>query len=442
VSELWQFELAREAYWFDQAGPMTSYFWFTAGMLAGIAVAFLLIPLRHVLASAFQNQLQRYAIPVAVAVVFGATTLLIYRMLGRPDMLAAQPPIQESPHFGARAPESGEALDSVAGAAASLEQRITRDGGTRSDWLLVAQSYDFLDRPEDAARARARADAPESMSSGQALGLAGQDSSSLAEYQERAREEPRDAEAWRALAALHRQQRDFSAARDAFAELIKLEAMSADTWADYADVLGSLSGSLAGAPSDAIERALAIDGTHSKALWLKASLAHEQQRYADSLALWKKLRAVLPPDSPDARIVDSNIAEAAELAGLPPAQQSAPASSTVAVRGTVSIDSKLAGRVAPGATLFIYAKAADSPGPPLAVLRMSAAKWPVRFTLDDTLAMMPARRLSSFDRVIVEARISRSGQAIPTPGDFYGKSAVLRPAEGKKLELVISQEVS
>jgi hypothetical protein len=43
--------------------------------------------------------------------------------------------------------------------------------------------------------------------------------------------------------------------------------------------------------------------------------------------------------------------------------------------------------------------------------------------------------------VIVEARISRSGQAAPAPGDLYVASAVLKPSERKKLVLVIDREV-
>src|SRR6185312_10638592 len=141
---------------------------------------------------------------------------------------------------------------------------------------------------------------------------------------------------------------------------------------------------------------------------------------------------------------------AAQLAGVPaPAPDpSAPpvAQSTGTgageVSGTVSVDAKLAARVPAGATLFIYAKAADAPGPPLAVLRQATGAWPISFRLDDTLAMLPSRKLSQFDRVIVEARISRSGQATPAPGDLYVTSAVLKPGSGKKLALIIDHEVS
>ena len=66
----------------------------------------------------------------------------------------------------------------------------------------------------------------------------------------------------------------------------------------------------------------------------------------------------------------------------------------------------------------------------------------MRFTLDDSMAMIPSRRLSQFDRVIVEARISRSGQATPSSGDLFTSSAVLSPRAGKPLALIINREIS
>ncbi len=206
-------------------------------------------------------------------------------------------------------------------------------------------------------------------------------------------------------------------------------------------------GSLTGAAGSAIDSALALDPSNTKALWLKASQAHEQRHFTDALTWWKRLRAALPANSPDARIIDGNIAEDTSLAGLAPVSASsaaaaAPAAAGAAeVSGTVSIDSHLAARVQRDATLFIYAKAADSPGPPLAVLRTTAAAWPVTFHLDDSMAMIPSRRLSQFDKVVVEARISRSGQATPSAGDLYVTSPVLHPAAGKKLALVINREI-
>ena len=247
---------------------------------------------------------------------------------------------------------------------------------------------------------------------------------------------------FRSLADLRRTQRDYQRARTALDKVIALQAMNAQSWADYADVSASLAGgSLDGRAGIAIDNALALDPANAKALWLKASQAHEQHRYAEALTWWKKLRAALPPDSSDTRIIDSNIAEDAALAGavLAPTTAAEPGAGA-ALSGTVSLDGRLASRVPPDATLFIYAKSADSPGPPLAVMRVPAGAWPVSFRLDDSMAMVPSRRLSQFANVVVEARVSRTGQAAASSGDLYTTSPVLHRG-AKNLALVIDREI-
>jgi cytochrome c-type biogenesis protein CcmH/NrfG len=133
-----------------------------------------------------------------------------------------------------------------------------------------------------------------------------------------AKANPGTSEEWLALAAARRRDRDYAGARDAYLQVIARNAMTADSWADYADALASLStGSLGGEAELAIQRALSLDPNHPKALWLEASHAYEEHRYADALVLWKRLRAALREDSPDAGIVDANIAESAQLARTP-----------------------------------------------------------------------------------------------------------------------------
>jgi cytochrome c-type biogenesis protein CcmH len=388
------------------------WFWFLAGLLSGTAAAIILRPAWRAFASRIANPVLRGALAVASVAVLGAAIVFLYREVGRPDAVSSNAVASGEPHAGTTPTSAGAKPLSMEQSAATLAARLERQGGTRDEWQLLAQSYDFLGRPDDAAKAR------EHMGN--------------------------DAAAWLALANLKRQQREFPAARDAYRHVVDLKAMSADAWADYADVMGSLAnGNLAGEPARAIEQALKLDAHHAKALWLKASLAHQEHHYAEALRLWTTLRASIPANSPDLAVIDGNIAEAAQLAGLP-----APSSTVTAtpsgseVTGTVSIDSKLLGRVTPGATLFIYAKAADSPGPPLAILRTVAGAWPVSFRLDDSMAMIPSRRLSSFDRIIVEARVSTSGQATPSSGDLFVISPVVRAHDAKALKLVISRQVS
>jgi hypothetical protein len=111
------------------------------------------------------------------------------------------------------------------------------------------------------------------------------------------------------------------------------------------------------------------------------------------------------------------------------------------ISGTVEIVSKLAPRAAAGATLFIYAKQPNAPGPPLAVLRMRADHWPVSFTLNDTNAMVPGRNLSNANTVQIEARISRSGEALPQSGDLVGSVTSVNPRGGLPVKISIDREI-
>ncbi|HKJ51213.1 MAG TPA: c-type cytochrome biogenesis protein CcmI, partial [Gammaproteobacteria bacterium] len=69
--------------------------------------------------------------------------------------------------------------------------------------------------------------------------------------------------------------------------------------------------------------------------------------------------------------------------------------------------------------VFVYAKAMQGPPMPLAVKRLRLADLPAKLTLGDGDAMIPSMKLSSFDKVIVGARVSQSGNPIAQSGDFY-----------------------
>jgi hypothetical protein len=111
-----------------------------------------------------------------------------------------------------------------------------------------------------------------------------------------------------------RRQRKFEEAAEAYRRAAGAGNMNADSWADYADALASAGSSLKGAPAAALAKALALDPRHPKALWLRASLEHEEHRYRDAVSTWRNLLAVVPADSSDARIIQANIAEATRLA--------------------------------------------------------------------------------------------------------------------------------
>ncbi|MBB3120952.1 c-type cytochrome biogenesis protein CcmI [Pseudoduganella violacea] len=256
---------------------------------------------------------------------------------------------------------------------------------------------------------------------------------------ERLRHQPEDSDGWRMLARSYTALGRYREAAQAYSRLNTLQPNDADTLADYADALASAEdGKLAGQPERLIARALAIDPKHVKALALSGSAAFARADFAAAVRQWQALLPFVPPDSPFAESTRAGIATAQARLDGGPAQSNAargrPASAP-ALSGTVRLAPGVQG-VRPDDTLFIYARAAEGPRQPIAILRRQASDLPFDFTLDDSLAMQGGTPLSAHARVIVTARISRSGKAMPQAGDLEGDSAPLVPsAQGVQLEI-------
>ena len=113
--------------------------------------------------------------------------------------------------------------------------------------------------------------------------------------------------------------------------------------------------------------------------------------------------------------------------------------SDTGVSGTVSIDPQLAEQVSPDDTVFIFARLPEGPPMPLAILRLQVSDLPYEFRLDDSHAMTDMT-LSSVDQVVVVARVSRTGQAMPAPGDLEGQSATVSTVT-QGLEIMIDRVI-
>ena len=242
----------------------------------------------------------------------------------------------------------------------------------------------------------------------------------------------------RSLAALQR----YADADRAYARAIALAPGNAQLLADRADLLVLLQDRRsAGEPTRLIEQALKIDPDNLKALALAGSAAFERQDFDAALQHWSRARARATPGSDFANGLDRSIeaARSSAGAGTPPVKTAArQAPAAAGVSGTVSIAPALLARVQPGDTLFIFARAAQGPRMPLAILRLPAGNWPASFQLDDSLAMSPELKLSGFAQVVVQARVSRSGQALPQSGDLIGQTAALKPGT-RGIELRLDQ---
>lgn len=250
---------------------------------------------------------------------------------------------------------------------------------------------------------------------------------------------PGDAEGWYMLARSYSALGRFGDAAQAFARVEQLLPNDASVLADYADALATAQGaSLSGKPAQLVARALELDPKHVKALALSGSAAFERGDYALAARHWQTLLPLVPADSDFARSTTASIAQANARAGVnAPAPQPAPAARGIS--GTVALDPALSGKAAPDDTVFIFARAIDGPPMPLAVLRKKVRDLPLRFTLDDSMAMVAGARLSSFPAVIVGARISKAGFATPGAGDLEGHTGPVKP-DAQELSIRIVSE--
>ncbi len=269
----------------------------------------------------------------------------------------------------------------------------------------------------------------------------------------RLQNEPDNVDGWVMLARTYYALNRHAEAALAFDRAITLVPDNADLLADYADALGAAEGGLKGKSLELIDRALKADSTHWKALALAGTAAFNRKDYKSAVAYWEKMKATVPPGSPIAGSIDASIAEARELGGLPAgavaaspsgttpkapvvATAKAPAGPTPApqaagspgatIGGTVSLAPALAAKAAPTDTVFIFARAAEGPRMPLAILRKQVKDLPLSFTLDDSMAMAPNMALSNYPSLIVGARVSKSGSASPQSGDLEGVSPTVR----------------
>lgn len=405
---------------------------------------------------------------------------------------AGQPPAQPLDKLKAQLAQ----LDALVaeGVLTGEAARVSRDDLERQVLAVVLQPGSAPDAGDDAAATAPRVRAPRSLvagvtvfvlafslagyawlgnrvgwqvspgESGEAAALAAVDPAAqqaqidamVAKLVERLKTQPDDADGWQMLARSYGVQGRYAEAVAAYKRVLTLKPQDAQVLADYADTLAMANNrSLDGEPEALILQAVKLDPSNVKALALAGTVAFNHADYAGAVAHWERAVQLGDPASGYAQQLQGALDEARQRGKLPPAaagatapggtaaapaNAAAPGATTRAtaasVTGRVSLQAALKGQVGPDDTVFIFARAPVGSRMPLAILRKKVSDLPLDFTLDDSLAMSPAARLSSAQQVVVGARISKSGNAMPTPGDFQVLSATVDVGtSGLKLEI-------
>lgn len=267
---------------------------------------------------------------------------------------------------------------------------------------------------------------------------------------------PNDAVGWGLLARSYMAMERYADAVPIFEKATKLDPNNASLLADYADALGVHQGrKLEGRPETLIQKALKLDPHNVKALMLSGTIAYNRKDFARAAKEWEDAHAHLPPDDQESSDqLKASIAEAKRrlggpsanmLVANPPMEQAKPAKPAAssgqsrAITGKVVLGPNLANKASLPETLFVFAKDVAGPPMPVSIVRASKKDLPFTFRLDDSTSPMPSRKLSDIDTVVIVARLSKSGKAMPESGDLEGMSQPIKPGT-ENITVVIDRE--
>ena len=261
-------------------------------------------------------------------------------------------------------------------------------------------------------------------------------------------QQPYDIQGWFTLTNSYVALGRYDEAVRAMERLYQLVGDQPDVLLRYADVLAmSNDGRMSGRPAELVQKALSQDPDNGMGLWLAGMAAAEKGDHRQAIDYWERLLPQLKDDPESQQEVEQLISRARqETMGKDTQVATLTATDMVdtadhAITVNVSLSPWVAKEAGPDDALFIYAKAVDGPPMPLAVVRKKVSDLPVEVILDDSLAMMPSMKLSLFDQVQVNARISKTGNAIAQSGDYIGESSTIEEDRTDPVSIVIDKQL-
>ncbi|MGE0385750.1 MAG: c-type cytochrome biogenesis protein CcmI [Gammaproteobacteria bacterium] len=268
--------------------------------------------------------------------------------------------------------------------------------------------------------------------------------SMVGRLEEHMRAHPEDVTGWKMLARSYIVMQRAEEALKAYKEAVDREPRDAEALAGYAELLAQArQGDLSGEIGEIIDRALQVAPNEPKVLWLAGAAAYQGGRFQQAIEHLEKLRSIADLGDQQERFVTDILERARRASGAASVDSGAQAAAGAPAGITVEVklDDRLKPRLAGSETVFIFARAASGPPMPLAVVRRNASELPLKVTLDDSQAMAPGMTLSRFPRIVIGARISKSGSATPAPGDIEGSTGELPAAQAGTISLTIDREV-
>ena len=264
--------------------------------------------------------------------------------------------------------------------------------------------------------------------------------------EQRLEKQSNDVEGWMMLGRSYSVLNRIADAVTAYRKAVELQPQNIEAILFLAESIANTQGGdiSRGEPPRLIAQARAIDPNQPTAMWMEGIVRYQQGDYRGAIELWERVLPTQNPEGEGYRMISEALADARRQAGMAPppaaaATEAAPAgaeqaSSAQPVAGpkllvSVGISDEMALQAQVEDTLFIYARAAQGPKAPLAMVKRQVGDLPLTVTLDNSMAMVPGMDLTAFPEVVVYARVSKSGTAAAAEGDLVGTSDPVRPAE-------------
>jgi cytochrome c-type biogenesis protein CcmH len=271
---------------------------------------------------------------------------------------------------------------------------------------------------------------------------------------------PENADGWFLLGRTYMRLQNYPEAVFAFEHVVELLPEETAGLLSLADAMTMRDGRRVGARAqELLQKALSIDPASVTALWLLGNASADKGDNATALDYWQRAYPLLGAEPAMQAELGQMITQAGGslpkvASTLPPIMTTAGTASNAPQKAgadtaagasivvEVALAPSLMEQVSPADTVFVLARAESGPPMPLAVARHQAAELPLRVTLTDAMAMMPAMKLSSFPRVKISAKISKSGQAGTQAGDMVASDSFVETANPPgSVQLVIDRVV-
>lgn len=246
---------------------------------------------------------------------------------------------------------------------------------------------------------------------------------------ERLRDNPEDVEGWFMLGRTMMAKKRYSEAVAAYQRSNDLLANEPGIMFALADALAMQNnGNLQGEPEALVQQGLKLAPRFPNGLWLAGMAAEQRQDFKAAHKYWTQLLPLITDNPESTREIRNLLATLEQRDPELATAATAAAGAAGGIRVVVDISAELRARAGPDTAVFVYAKAMQGPPMPLAVKKIQLRDLPTSLALSDADAMMPALKLSSFDQVIVGARVSFSGNPVAQSGDFFTETGSISSA--------------